>query len=334
MAVVAAHRCHVEPAGTWSISAGVMTGNRADVGRRVEARLALDEGLVEEDVHAPVAMEPADHARWRRGARHGMARRARVAAQSVGRGFDVRGVGTRGLGIARKEAEIARGIIARSIAMAGAAGENPAGLVVAARARRSPGCSQGDARRPRERSVVARAACVRVQRVEHLCPALASQKRPVESAASRIDDSGVVHRPLKCGGPSLHPCRQRRRIGGIEIAAMGRCLQHRKNGGETARRERSWYPRGRHTADGPQKRRCAPSGGGCRSTVTARAMRREDRGDALVENGRGGKRAVGRAPTAPCEDRYDRPPPVHRRDCHLLRADRKADGGLVRQRED
>jgi hypothetical protein len=208
----------------------------------------------------------------------------------------------------RKEAEIPRGVISRPVAVARAAGKHSAWLVVTARASGSAWRGECDARRTREGAVVAPTTRVRVVRVEHGGPAVTAQKRPVKRRAPRVDDPRPMHRALKRGAATLHPRRERGRVGSVQKAGVGRSpgaprewAPRRSPGARRARRT------ARRTRSLPE-RSSSSTRSGRAPAVAARAVGIEDRGDVDVKYGRQRRKcAVGRACTAQHARSDDRP---------------------------
>jgi len=238
--VVASDRVGVGPGRSRPSPSVVMTRYRAHSGRRIEARLATDEGLVERDVDRSIAMRPSNYARRRGGLRHRVAGRARIAAQTVRRRFHVSRVRSRGLRVSGEEAQVARRVRLGPIAVTRTACQNSAWLRVTARAGRRARGGKRHVRGPRQGPVVTPAAGIVVLRIEHLGPSLASKKCPVERRAPRVDDARGVHGALERGAAAKNPSRHDGRLRGAQESAMGRGFQDCEDGRKRAR----WKRRG------------------------------------------------------------------------------------------
>jgi len=235
--VVASDRVGVGPGRSRPPSSVVMTSHRANPGRRIEARLATDEGLVERNVDRSIAMQPSNYARRRGGLRNRVTGRARIAAQAVRRRFDVSRVRSRSLRVPGEEAQVARRVRLGPVAVTRTACQNSPWLRVTGRARRRARGGKRHVRGPRQGPVVTPAAGILVLRIEHLGPSLASKKCPVERRAPRVDDARRVHGALERGGSAENPSRHDGRLRGAQESAMGGGLEDREDGRKRARRK-------------------------------------------------------------------------------------------------
>ena len=234
-----------------------VAGDGAGAGRAVVARLPVDQRRIERHLDDAVAVQPADDRR----AGHRVARRARETPRALRRRLDVRRVSA--ADVPGEEARIARRVRLVSRAVARRAREHAAGLVVAARARRSARGRLGHACRARRGAVVASAARVRIAGIEHRRPARRSEERPVKPGRARIDDARIVHAGLHTRAPRPRPttrrCSARRRS---SRPTMRRDVERGKHGRPVVGRKRRRRARRRDAGDRAQERRRAPSAAG------------------------------------------------------------------------
>ena len=215
-----------------------------------------------------------------------MARRARKARRARGRRLHVRRVGSRRGGITREEAEVARRIDSRTRAMAGAAGEWPAGLewqlvqAVAPGAKEvTPGTDAGVPAWHRPHAFGSAGSSIWDQRWR-------AEERPVERARPRVDDAGRVNGPHEGRRAAGHPGRE----GALVARAEQPLVRGRGERGEDRRRrgrERRGRSRRFHARDRREERRRGPPRRRRGRPVARDAVRLEDRSDVGVEDGRG-----------------------------------------------
>ncbi len=175
-----------------------------------------------------------------------------------------------------EEARVAGWIGHRARAVASAARERSARLVMATRARRHARRRQRDPRGCRRCARVTAPARVRIGRVEHRGPARRAQRGPVKGTRSRIGDPGIMHAVREVGGTGGHPPREDRTLRTRQKPAVRRRVERREErsrlGGRQSRRSAGRLDAG----DRRKIRRRAPSGGGRRSAVARDAVLLED----------------------------------------------------------
>ena len=213
-----------------------------------------------------------------------MARRARESGRARCRWVDVDRVGP-GRRVGWKEAGVAGWIRARSVSVARRARKRSAGFGVAARAVGGARRGQRDPRRTRRCPVVATPACVGVLAVQHGGPARRAQERAVPTRRARVDDVRRVNGGRKRGAAAHDPSGDRRKIAGAQKPLMRRFTHRGDHGGARITRKRRGIARGRHTANGPQKRRGAPARGGRGVAMARDAVGLKNRGDVGVVDG-------------------------------------------------